>query len=209
MSRAFLAVLLILALAAPSAAKDVTLAGTWVDYIIRHDASGGAEPDDDKKVTGVIIGDYAFAMEETPLTTIRQYLGGKLHMSGEAGEAMTWLCYTTDLQAFYIYSDGEMGDGKPSAVVLDNRGPAPASAGCARYRGDSIDLDLGVVAIGRPTREAMAAYGRAKPDDTGTFAYGSISPLQRDPAMMEWQDIYYHSTDGVIDAIGVTQITGD
>lgn len=209
MPRAALAVLLVFALAAPSTAKDVTLANTWVDYIIRHDASGGAEPGDDKRVTDIIIGDYALAMEETPLTAIRQYLGGRLHMTGDAGEAMSWLCYTTDSQALYIYSDGEMGDGRPSAVVVDNRGAAPKSAGCSPYLGETPVIDFGIVMLGGTIKAVQSTYGRISPDETGTFSYGSITPQPGSDTMVQWQDIYYHATNGVIDAVGISQETGD
>jgi len=209
MRRSALAILLILAIAGPSSAKDVTLADTWVNYIIRTNINAPEPPADTMKVTGIAVGDYAFAMEETPLTTIAEYMGGKLHMTGDAGEAMTWLCYTTDSQALYIYSDGEMGDGRPTAVVVDNRGGAPKSAGCSPYLGDTPVIDFGILMLGGTSKAVQSAYGQVTPDETGSFAYGSITPQPGSDIMVQWQDVYYHETHGVIDAVGVVQETGD
>ena len=197
----------VLAAAAPVLADEapVSLLGTWLYAELQEsvtDHYGG-----DRKVSDIGIEGYRFALEATPLSQIAAELGATVHRIDKGSYGDVWLCLSTPEQALYIYSLELDQPETVNKVVLDNRGPAPATAGCG-HRSDRIALDMGVLAPGTALAIVQEQYGLAMPEQTGTFGYRSREPSMPGPGRVTWQEVAYHATDGVVDAYAVLQQSG-
>lgn len=193
--------------AAAAGGADFPLAGTWFHDVAHHPPGADGPYSSRRKVADVGIDGYRFALEATPLAEIAARVGAVVRRGSDNGEARAWLCLTAADQALYVYADGTTDHDAPTAVGLDNRGPAPASAGCA-HRYKPIALDMEVLAPGTTLEEIQERYGLVMPHETGTFGYGSLTPIGAGDGVI-WQGIAYHVTAGLADAYGVMQITND
>lgn len=65
----------------------------------------------EKAATGLRLGTYAIAFEETTLAGVRAAVeSGELQHQGDAGESIYWLCYTiAGKERIWITAHGEMG----------------------------------------------------------------------------------------------------
>jgi hypothetical protein len=202
------ACLLIAVSTMPALAEDSPLAGTWIDQVAR---SGVAAPEPwgtVKQVYGVTAGSLQIALEETPIADVATALGTSVQHWGEAGEAVTWACVTRGAETFYLYSDGEMGDGMVTGVGHDTRDAAPASAQCGAWPAD-LSVDLGVMGVGLPSDVIIANYLTGQPDDYGWFRSVNLTPAANPPFEI-WQELTFRQNDdGVVNAVAVFQITGD
>ena len=123
--------LLLAATAVPALAEDSPIAGTWMDQVSR---SGPASPEPwgtVKQVYTVTIGAESVVLEETPIAELAAKLGTEAHNWGEAGEAVTWACLSRNAETLWLYSDGEMGDGKVTGVAIDVRDALPPQPSAA------------------------------------------------------------------------------
>jgi hypothetical protein len=156
----------------------------------------------------VTAGDQVIMLEETPIAEVAAALGGATHSWGEAGEAVTWACFARGAETFWLYSDGEMGDGKVTGVALDARDAPPASAQCADWP-VSMSVDLGIMGIGLPKDAIIPNYQTSEPDDYGWMRSVNLTPDPKDPAFQVWQELTFRESDGVINAVAVLQETAN
>jgi hypothetical protein len=185
------------------ASSGSPIAGTWIDSVSR---SGPASPEpwgEVKQVYNGSIGTHELILEETMLADIAGKLGTEAHQWGEAGEAVAWACLSRNAEALWLYSDGEMGEGKVTGVGLDMRDPAPASAGCGAWPAD-VQVELGFMGIGMPADMIAANYLTGQPDDYGWFRSTNLTNSGQ-----TWQELTFRAKDdGTVDAMAVMQHTG-
>jgi hypothetical protein len=207
--RVIIACLLLTAAVTPAFAEDSPLSGTWIDQVSR---SGVAAPEpwgNVKQVYQVTAGDQTILLEETPIADIAAALGGASHNWGEAGEAVTWACFARGAETFWLYSDGEMGDGKVTGVALDARDAPPASAQCADWPA-TMAVDLGLMGIGMPQDVIIGNYLTSQPDDYGWMRSINLTPDPTNAQFQIWQELTFRaSEDGTINAVAVFQESGD
>jgi hypothetical protein len=200
--------LLLAGSAIPALAGDSPIANTWIDQVSR---SGPAAPEPwgtVKQVYAVTIGAETVTLEETPIAELAAKLGTEAHNWGEAGEAVTWACLSRNAETLWLYSDGEMGDGKVTGVGIDVRDAAPASAKCGTWPAD-MTADLGIMGIGLPTDAIIGNYMTGQPDDYGWFRSINLTPAATAPFEI-WQELTFRANDeGTVNAVAVMQMTGD
>lgn len=207
--RVAIACLLLATAIVPAMAEDSPIAGTWIDSVSRSGPSAPEPWGTVKQVYQVGVGKQAIVLEETPIAEIAATLGGAAHNWGDAGEAVTWACFARGAETLWLYSDGEMGDGKVTGVGLDTRDAAPASAQCADWPA-GMAVDLGIMGIGLPMDAIMANYGTSQPDDYGWMRSVNLTPDPSGaPLSQVWQELTFREADGVINAVAVLQDTGD
>jgi hypothetical protein len=199
--------LLLAASAAPVLAEDSPIAHTWIDQVSR---SGPAAPEPwgtVKQVYAITIGTETVMLEETPIAELATKLGTQAQHWGEAGEAVTWACLSRGAETLWLYSDGEMGDGKVTGVGIDVREPAPASAQCGTWPAD-LNVDLGIMGIGLPTDVIIGNYLTGQPDEYGWFRSVNLTPAAAGPSET-WQELTFRANDdGTVNAVAVMQSTG-
>ena len=207
--RLAIACLLLTTSVLPAVAEESPLSGTFIDSVSR---SGLAAPEPWGSVMGayqITAGDQIIMLEETPISDVATALGGTIHNWGEAGEAVTWACFARGAETFWLYSDGEMGDGKVTGAAMDARDAAPASAQCADWP-TTMSVDLGVMGIGLPKDAIIPNYMTGEPDDYGWMRATTLTPDRANPSLQVWQELTFRANeDGTINAVAVMQQTGD
>ncbi|MDB5529497.1 MAG: hypothetical protein JWR51_2600 [Devosia sp.] len=147
-------------------------------------------------------------LEQTPIAEIAAALGGASHDWGEAGEAATWACFSRGAETLWLYSDGEMGDGKVTGIGLDARDTAPASAQCTDWPA-AVAVELGIMGIGLPMDVIIPNYGTSQPDDYGWMRSINLAPDPANAQSQIWQELTFRQSDGIIDAVAVLQESGN
>lgn len=206
--RLAIACLLLTSSVLPAMAEDSPISGTWLDSVSRSGPDAPEPWGSVKQLYQVTAGDQVILLEETPIADAARALGGEAHSWGEAGEAVTWACFARDAESFWLYSDGEMGDGKVTGVALDARDAPPASAQCADWP-TTMAVDLGIMGIGLPRDVIIPNYQTSEPDDYGWMRSINLTPDPTDSAFQVWQELTFREADGVINAVAVLQQTGD
>jgi hypothetical protein len=207
--RVAIACLLLTAAIVPVMAEESPLKGTWIDSVSRSGPSAPEPWGSVKQVYQVSVGEHVIVLEQTPIADIAAALGGASHNWGEAGEAVTWACFSRGAETLWLYSDGEMGDGKVTGVGLDARDAAPASAQCTDWPA-TVAVDLGIMGIGLPMDVIIPNYGTSQPDDYGWMRSVNLSPDPANAQFKIWQELTFRANDeGNINAVAVLQETGD
>lgn len=201
------ACLIIAVSALPALAEESPIAGTWIDQVSRSGPSAPEPWGEVKQVYGITAGSLQIALEETSLEDAAAALGTTVHHWGEAGEAVSWACLARGAETFWLYSDGEMGEGKVTGAGHDARDAAPASAQCGTWPAD-LSVDLGVLGVGMPGDVVAANYLTGQPDDYGWFRSANLTPNDGSP-LETWQELTFReSDDGIVNAVAVMQATG-
>jgi hypothetical protein len=186
-------------------AEGSPIASTWLDQVTRSGTDAPEPYGSVKQVNQVTIGSHAVVLEETSMDEIAQALGGSVQHWSEAGEAVSWACFSRDAETLWLYSDGEMGEGKVTGVAIDVRDKAPDTAACSDWPAD-VAVDLGIMGIGLPTAAIQPNYMTGEPDDYGWFSAVTLTPGATDQV---WQELTFRqNADGVVDAVAVLQQTG-
>lgn len=207
--RVIIACLLLTTAIVPAIAEDSPLSGTWIDQASRSDLAAPEPWGNVKQLYQVTAGDQTIILEETPIADVAAALGGASHNWGEAGEAVTWACFARGAETFWLYSDGEMGDGKVTGVALDARDAPPASAQCADWPA-TMAVDLGLMGIGMPADVIIGNYLTGQPDDYGWMRSVNTTPDPTNAQFYIWQELTFRANDdGTINAVAVFQDTGD
>lgn len=198
-----------LLLASPTVARDYSMSGTWLDQMIRTPLEVGETQTDAKLVESVGVGALAITLEATPVAEVASALGGTVRRSGEAGEAMEWLCFTDKVAALWFYSDGEMGQGLVMGVALEEGISPPDEAGCTL-----IDIlppvTFGTPLTGQTRGEVQAVLGKTVADPQGWFAYESITPSPLGGSFQTRQTLAYaEGAGGNVTSVVILQQSGD
>lgn len=161
-------------------------------------------------VTAIIIGDLVVELEKTPMQAVADVFGGAVLSSGEAGEAMSWLCYTRGERTIWFYEDGEFGGGNVNMVAVETTPGTTDRASCIEGPAGLDTIDFGVPAISADWSEVMDRFGVMRPTDTGMWGYRSVvqTPLEGGGFFVIAQELHYRRNNaGEIDAIAVLQVS--
>lgn len=200
--------LLLAGSALPALAEESPIANTWIDQVARTGAAAPEPWGNVKQVYTITIGAESVVLEETAIADLAAKLGTEAHNWGEAGEAVTWACLSRNAETLWLYSDGEMGDGKVTGVGIDVRDAAPASARCGTWPAD-MNADLGLMGIGMPADVIVGNYLTGQPDEYGWFGSINLTPAATAPFEI-WQELTFRANDeGIVNAVAVMQMTGD
>jgi hypothetical protein len=199
------ALIVALLIAAPVAAAEPTLGPGFADTVIRYTGPEGKVFD--KPVDLITIGDFDVRLEVTNLTDVTSAFGGEIHHQGEAGEAVTWLCYTRDERVFWFYSDGEMGDGKVNMVAVEDAPGASTGAGCSEAHRAFDSIDFGIRTFG-DWMGVMHRLGTVEPEG-GLFGYRYMDEIPLDGKGTQYiaQELVYRVDGDHIGAVAVLQIS--
>ena len=207
--RVAIACLLLTTAILPAMAEESPIAHTWLDSVSR---GGPAAPEpwgNVKQLYDVTVGDVVILLEKTSITEAAAALGGEAHSWGEAGDAVTWACFARNAESFWLYSDGEMGDGKVTGVAMDSRDAPPASAKCADWPA-TMDVNLGVMGIGLPVDAIIPSYQTSQPDEYGWMRSVNLTADPDTGRLEVWQELTFRANDdGNINAVAVLQETGN
>lgn len=195
-----------LAVAAPATAAE--FGGFMNDVSHGQYASDGSFEKLSEPRVGIIkVGPIEVELEVTTMETIAESLGAPVNQQGEAGEYTVWSCLARADQTLWFYSDGEMGGGKVNAVAIEN-GPTSPDWGCAPAPKGFDVVDLGIPGISAHVTELEAMFVATTPDEKGRVGWSGQAPGEN--GFDIYQDYVYRiSPDGLVDAVAVSQISGD
>jgi hypothetical protein len=130
-------------------------------------------------VQAITTGSLTIQLEVTPLDAVKQQFGGVIRNAGDAGDAVTWLCYAGEYvgQMHVVYwfaSDDEMSGGHhevtQTAVQANPSGKVPE--GCSSAPSTLTDIHFGVPSVGSSLGAVVKHFGKWKPDSKGYLSYG-------------------------------------
>lgn len=207
--RVILACVLFTTAIVPVMAEDLPLKGTWIKSVATSGLPAREPWGEVKQVYQMSIGNHAIVLEETPIAEIAAALGGASHNWGDAGGAVIWACFARGAETLWLYSDGEMGDGKVTGIGIDVRDAAPASAQCAKWPA-TLAVDLGVMGIGMPADVIVGNYLTSEPDEYGWMRSINVTPHASIAGFSVWEELTFRaSEDGTINAVAVFLESGD
>jgi hypothetical protein len=199
-------------LASPALAQDASQFGGFIEDVVtgQYAVDGSYDLRMAPLVEAITVGPLDVVLEETTMDTVRESFGGPLNEQGEAGGRVVWICLIIgeDL-TLWFYSDGEMGGGKVNAVALEVAAPKPEwNCGSAL---EGIGVDFGPIpGLSAHPTEIDAVFLPLDPDPEGRRGYTNESPHPERVGFSVWQHVVYREgPDGIVDAIGVEQLTGD
>jgi hypothetical protein len=122
-------------------------------------------------------------LEVTPLDAVKKQFGGVVRGAGDAGDAVTWLCYAgknAEQQpvVYWFASNDEMsGDHHEVTQVAVQANPsAKVPAGCGDAPSALTEINFGVPSVGSPLDAVAKHFGTAKPDPRGISVTPARSP---------------------------------
>jgi hypothetical protein len=190
-------------------ADEFSMAESWLNQIIRTPLPIAEIATDRELIGGILVGELSIVLEQTPMANVASALGGIVHRSGEAGEAMEWLCLTDQATTLWFYSDGEMGQGLVTAMAIVAGDSDADMAGCGSVE-HLATATWGVPMIGETGQSVRKLLGLADVNDNGSFGYESVTPSPIGGTFVKQQDLAYaQDTSGVIIAVAIMQVTSD
>lgn len=167
---------------------------------------------------GITLGSMPLTLEKTTLDQIQGGFGGLLHSQGDAGSAVTWLCYTRHAKTkadtpttVWFTSDNEMAGGTDavSMVVVENVDASKVS-GCATAPKTFAFPIFGAPAIGASLADLQAKFGVLKRDRQHNAYYNSTRPVGDGSGKSIYQKLgYVLSKKGAVFGIALSQVTTD
>jgi hypothetical protein len=200
---------IILAVAALVVAAPVSAAefgGFMYDVSHGQYASDGSFEKQSEPRVGIIkVGPVEIELEVTTMETIAESLGAPVQQQGEAGEHVVWSCLARNDQTLWFYSDGEMGGGKVNAIAIEN-GVTNPDWGCAPAPKGFDVVELGIPGISAHVTELEGIFVPTELDENGRVGWRGEAPGS--DGVVIYQDYVYRiAADGLVDAVGVSQIS--
>jgi hypothetical protein len=171
-------------------------------------------------VQTITIGSFSVQLEITHLDAVKKQFGGVIRGAGDAGNAVTWLCYAgkSEQQAPVVYwfaSNDEMSGNhhEVTQVAIQANPSGVAPLGCSEAPTSLTGIDFGVPSIGATVDAVARHFGAGKPDARGYVSYASSTPVQGegkgDEDARVTQSVQYRMRDSVVTVISVSQVTAD
>ena len=164
-------------------------------------------------VQTITAGPLGIQLEITRLDTVKKQFGGVVRGAGDAGDAVTWLCYAGKSAeqpvVYWFASNDEMsGDHHEVTQVAVQANPSgKAPAGCGDAPPALTEINFGVPSV-RSTLDAVAKhFGTAKPDAKGYLSYASEVAVKEPKDFTVTQSVQYRVRDGMVTTISVSQVT--
>ena len=166
-------------------------------------------------VRRITAGPLVIGLEVTPLGEVQRRFGGRIGHAGDAGEAVSWLCFIGRSRAgapiaYWFMANDEMSGDKREVteVAVQSNPPGTARArlqGRARRRSMASSSGSRLSAV---TEGAVVKYfGGGRPDRKGHLSYASEVPSKTSAGFTVLQSVRYLFVDGVVNTISVSQVT--
>jgi hypothetical protein len=165
-------------------------------------------------VQAITAGPLGIQLEVTPLDAVKKQFGGVVRGAGDAGDAVTWLCYAgknAEQQpvVYWFASNDEMSGNHHEvtqvAVQANPSGKAPA--GCGEAPSALTEINFGVPSVGSALDAVVKHFGTGKPDAKGYLSYASDVAVKEPKDFTVTQSVQYRVRDGVVTTISVSQVT--
>ncbi|MDR3473993.1 MAG: hypothetical protein P4M09_20230 [Devosia sp.] len=165
---------------------------------------------------GATLGGAPLVFEKTRLDDLMASYGGTIHSQGDAGNAVSWLCYTrharhkTDTpETVWFTSTGEIaGGGHTLSMLAVENVDAGKVSGCLTAPKGFAFPSFGVPAVGSTFADLKARFATLHKDRQGNVYFDSARPLNDGSGASVYQTLGYrlNKKDKVL-AIAVTQVT--
>jgi hypothetical protein len=165
-------------------------------------------------VQAITAGSLSITLESTPLDVVKKEFGGKIRGAGDAGDAVSWLCYAgkdSDQRAliYWFVSNDEMsGDDHEVTQVAVQLNPGVESPrGCAVAPPNLTGISFGVPSVGAGLDAVTKQLGEGKPSARGYLGYGSevVQTSPKDATVT--QSVQYRFRHGSVTVVSVSQVT--
>lgn len=167
-------------------------------------------------VQAITAGSLGIQLEVTRLDAVKKQFGGVVRGAGDAGDAVTWLCYAgknAEQQpvVYWFASNDEMsGDYHEVTQVAVQANPSgKAPAGCGDAPSALTEINFGVPSVGSALDVVAKHFGMAKPDAKGYLSYASEVAVKEPKDFTVTQSVQYRVRDGVVTTISVSQVTAN
>lgn len=166
--------------------------------------------------TGTTLGAAPLLFEKTKLDDLASQYGGTLHSSGDAGDAVTWLCLTQHAhtkadtpRTVWFTSTNEMADtGHTLSMVMVENVDAAKKDGCATAPKGFVFPTFSVPAVGATLADLKQKYGSNKRDRQGNVYYDSTLPTTDGSKLTIYQAVGYRvNKKGIVTGFALSQVT--
>jgi len=165
-------------------------------------------------VQAIIAGPLGIQLEMTRLDAVKKRFGGVARGAGDAGDAVTWLCYAGKNAeqkpvVYWFASNDEMsGDHHEVTQVAVQANPSgKAPSGCGDAPSTLTGISFGVPSVGSTVDAVAKHFGTAKPDAKGYLSYASEVSVKEPKDFTVSQSVQYRVRDGVVTICSVSQVT--
>jgi hypothetical protein len=185
----------------PAAPLDTTPRLTdFANLMFSGTASENAPELDTDLGTGTMLGGTPLTFEKTRLDDLQHQYGGFEHTQGDAGDGVTWLCYTWRLAndgsgptTVWFMSSNEMADvGHTLSMLVVEKIDASRLGGCADAPAALVMPSFSVPALGASLTDITAKLGHAPIDrPTHSVYYDSVRARNDGSGMSVYQTLGY------------------
>ena len=159
-------------------------------------------------------GRLALRLEVTPLSRVQQVFGGSVRRGGDAGEAVTWLCFAGMLAEqpvvfWFVSNDEAAGESHAlTQVALQDNPGGESPEGCSEtpVTLTGLDFGFGIPALGA-TRKAVITHFGGGPAAAEFAGYASSVPSLGREGGTTLQTLQYRFRDNRVTALSVAQVT--
>jgi hypothetical protein len=163
-------------------------------------------------ITKLRVAKMQVILEETPLSDVQKNLGGTIGASGDASEALEWLCFQgSDAKgrwALWLESD-EMGGGNVDGFAWQRI--AEKASLDPRCRTQAIEIELPIhLAIGLPESEVRGILGKPTAEHRNTliFEHEHQETIRNEPFTAS-NTVYVQLGSGVVWSVQVWKTTSN
>jgi hypothetical protein len=163
-------------------------------------------------ITKLRVAKMQVILEETPLSDVQKNLGGTIGASGDASEALKWLCFQgSDAKgrwALWLESD-EMGGGNVDGFAWQRM--AEKASLDPRCRTEAIEIELPIhLAIGSPESEVRGILGKPTAEHRNTliFEHEHQETIRNEPFTAS-NTVYVQLGSGVVWSVQVWKTTSN
>jgi hypothetical protein len=165
-------------------------------------------------VQSITAGPLRIQLEVTPLDVVKKQFGGVVRGAGNAGDAVTWLCYAGKNAehkpvVYWFASNDEMsGDHHEVTQVAVQANPSgKAPRGCGDAPSTLTEINFGVPSVGSTLDAVAKRFGPPKPDVRGFLSYAGEVAAKEPKDFTVLQSVQYRVRDGVVTIFSVSQVT--
>jgi hypothetical protein len=162
----------------------------------------------------ITAGPLAVGLEVTPLGEVQRRFGGRIGHAGDAGEAVSWLCFIgrspagTPIAYWFMANDEMSGDShEVTEVAVQSNPPATALHACKGAPATLGGVGFGVPSVGRREGEVIKYFGGGHPDRRGYLSYSSEVRSKTSAGFTVLQSVRYLFVNGMVNTISVSQVT--
>jgi hypothetical protein len=203
----------------PAAPLDTTPRLTdFAGLMFSGTASENAPELDTDFAAGAMLGSAPLVFEKTRLDDLQLQYGGTEHTQADAGDGVTWLCFTwhpsssSGPATVWFMSTHEMADiGNTLSMVVLEKIDASRLDGCAEAPAALVVPTFALPAPGASLTDIKAKLGNSPPDrQSDSVYYDSTRALNDGSGMSVYQSLGYTlDRSGSTTGIALSQVTTD